>query len=216
MVSFRGNVVDSASVDYYKFKKVNVRKPAVKRKAPSAVYPETELKIKKMPTSFVELNPFSDFDKAAVMRTEKIWGRHGEYMPFMASMFDYKGDSTTDVNTRFFALTDQLEDFDYLNPEHFLGMAQATKLDDGKVSVDALQVNPFYLFNNPYSDIKHIGETICKCLEKVFYNAELILFSPRKSVPFFELNGYEIRKTPANKDEICMVLQNTMKAGLKK
>jgi len=214
MISFKANLVQRDNVQQY------VTKPIVEKSGSKKGNPLKtvgyKLKINKYPVSFLELNPFDEADQSSMERIVKIWGTKGIYTPFMSNMFQYTGDKTTDVNSRFFVLTRQSEDFDYLNPEHFLGLAQVTKLDNGRMSLDALQVNPFYLFNNPYGDIKQVGKTLMKQLLSLFSKTDFELFSPNNNVPFFELLGFNVAKSQANKNEVFMQLKNKISTGVRK
>ena len=190
MVSFRGNLISPTSVIRdYNFVAVTTN----------------------YPTSFVEINPFDPSDVKALNKVKYIYGNGGADAALMSDIFQYEGKNTSNVNSRYFVLTEQEDDFSRIRPSAVLGVTKTTDIADKGVFVDMIQVNPFYVFSNPYSHLKKCGTSIIESLKTTFSNRDLWLHSPKSLVNYFKQFGFEIENFPAGNNDVLMKFTNRIK-----
>lgn len=167
----------------------------------------------KMPVSFTELCPYSPQDIQTVKKWKYIVGRDSG-MSLMCDMFEYQASLPySDAKTRFFATTRQREDLELLKPSAILSMIQTTKLDKDCTSIDNIQVNPFHMSGNPYTNLKRIGKASIESVLRLFKDDEFRANVPRALVEYFQSLGFNIADS-LNKGDILMIRKKGLKLGL--
>ena len=195
MVSFKGTLVNSASVIRdYNFVAVTSN----------------------YPTSFAEVNPTDASDADALKRTSYIFGNRGADASLISDIFQYEGENTNNIKSRYFVLTEQNDDLERIKPTAVLGLTKTTDMGDDNVFIDMIQVNPFYVFNNPYSHLKRCGTTIIESLARTFANKDLWLHAPRNLVDYFKRRGFEIADISQNKGDVLMKFSRHVPKGAMK
>ena len=190
MISFKGNHIGTSSViQRYNFLDVTSN----------------------CPVSFVEMNPFDESDVCSMNKVAYIWGNNGGESSLISDIFQYEGKSTNDVESRYFVLTKQNEDFDKIRPSKVLGIVKTTNAGKNSVEIDGVQVNPFYVYNNPYSDLSEVGKTMMKLLQDNFSDKNLFAYVPKNVIPFFKKLGWTMTDKIGNTEEILMKLNKTAK-----
>jgi len=193
MISFKGNLVSPTSViKDYNFIAITANHP----------------------TSFVEIDPGDKFDKKALNVVKYIFGSRGQDAALISDIFEYEGQSTNNRNSRYFVLTEQEDDFERIKPSAVLGVTKVTNMDKDNVFVDMIQVNPFYVFNNPYSHLKRCGSSILQSLKDTFSDKTLWLHSPKNLINYFQRKGFEIADLPANKGDALMKFKQKIPSGV--
>lgn len=116
--------------------------------------------------------------------------------------FDFGGDSFAnniyaqakihskhpDEKYRYFALTQQDNDFDRLSISKILGVALTKKRVDGTTELENLQVHPKFVYSWGPPSIKRIGSAILDCLKE--FNDKIILNSSPNATKFYEKNSF--------------------------
>lgn len=156
------------------------------------------------PTAFAEVNPTDTQDVETMKRLSYIFGNRGADASLISDIFQYEGQSTNNMNSRYFVLTEQEDDFERIRPSAVLGMAKTTNMDKDNVFIDMIQVNPFYVFTNPYSHLKRCGTTIIESLKNTFTNKDLWLHTPRSLAEYFKRRDFEIVNIPPNQADVLM------------
>lgn len=184
----------------------------------------------KRPVNFVELNPFkSDLsgknsDAESLSGVKYRFGNWGHDASLISDIFEYEGKSTSNVNSRYFALTQQEDSFERLNSSQILGIAKTTQADRDNVFIDMIQVNPWYastspkdLFYHPNQpQYRHCGTAIIDSIKALFSNKDLWLHSPVRLIDYFKMQGFKITDLPANKGDALMKYAKTLLPGVHK
>uniref|UniRef100_UPI004027D2B5 hypothetical protein n=1 Tax=Candidatus Scatousia sp. TaxID=3085663 RepID=UPI004027D2B5 len=116
--------------------------------------------------------------------------------------FDFGGDSFAnniyvqakinskhpDEKYRYFALTEQDNDFEKLNVNQILGVALTKKKLDGVTELENLQVHPKFVYSWGPPSIKRVGSAILDCLKE--FNDKIILNSSPNATKFYEKNAF--------------------------
>lgn len=190
MVSFRGTLVNPTSViKDYNFVAVTSN----------------------YPSSFAEVNPTDASDIATMKRLSYMFGNRGADASLISDIFEYEGQSTRNLNSRYFLLTEQKDDLERIMPSTVLGMTKTTDMGGDNVFIDMIQVNPFYVFTNPYSHLKRCGTSIVDSLKKTFSNKDLWLHAPRNLADYFKRRGFETVSVPPNNADILMKFSGKIK-----
>ena len=166
------------------------------------------------PTTFAELNPLDPLDRESLKRIEKIFGTRGADASLISDIFQYEGQSTSNITSRVFALTEQEDDFDRIKPSAVLGLAKTTDMDRDNVFIDMIQVNPFYIFDNPYSHLKRCGSAIVESLKNTFINKDLWAHVPKPLIDYFKRKGFEIVNMTSNQADALMKFSGKIKLGV--
>lgn len=184
MITFQANPINSASIIKLN-KKFNIKTNE--------------------PVVFAEMSPFSAKDKCTMKKIPFMWGEKRGDSAMIADTFEYLSDSKDygNITNRFFVLTKQQDDFQHIKPTTVLGVLQTGSAGRDKEYVEFMQVNPFYQYNNPFSDLKNVGTVMLNSVKEIFKNKKLSLYSPAETVEFFEKNGFKAIDS-SNSDAILM------------
>lgn len=175
MISFKGTVADYTTV-----KKINTNYGYM---------------ITNQPAVLGELNPLDGLDQCTTKKLPYLWGSKGSDVHFIADNFEYLGHADySDIVSRFFCLTTQTEGLSKILPAKIMGLMQASRIGKNKTQIDYMQVNPFFVYNNPYSKFMNVGKTALESFIKLFKNDEISLYSPKQVIGFFEKCGFYIAK----------------------
>lgn len=170
--------------------------------------------VTKQPAYLAELNLFNPKDMQTVNAIKYIWKDND--IALFTDVFSYESNSTSDVKSRYFVLTEQSDDFNKIKPSAILGIVKTTTQKKGHTEVDFVRVNPFYVYNNPYSDLKNVGKTIMEAVHKKFASDKLTAFVPKNIIPFFKKIGWKISKFTNDSPDILMEFGKTLKTRIKK
>lgn len=168
----------------------------------------------KQPAYLAELNLFDKDDASALNAIRCIWNTNKSDLALMHDVFEYENGSTSDVKSRYFVLTKQTEDFEKIRPSAVLGIVKTTTLDKELTEIDHIQVNPFYIFSNPYSDLAHVGKALIESVQKLFTESELIACVPKNLIPYMQKLGWKATGDKANAEDVIMHLNKVAKKVL--
>ncbi len=163
MLTFQANYLSSATIE-----RINVYKNCPKKVA------------------FVEINPAQKGDVATMHKTAIKWDKIGGD----GFAYDICKAINNGVKDRFFVLTTQSDNFDKLDHNQILSMAQVKTEKEGESFVEYLQVDPenFRTAENP--EFRLIGTAMLNSLKKIFYNKSILLDSVRNAISFYLKNGF--------------------------
>ncbi len=163
--------------------------------------------ITRQPAVLAEMSPFSQSDSCSMKKIPCIWGNKGVDAHLIADCFEFAGDNGYgEVDSRYFVLTEQTENLGHIKPVKVLGITQTSKRGKNKTNIDYMQVNPFFVYNNPYSKFLNVGTTMLDSIKKIFAKDEITLYSTKSALEFFKKNGFEIVKD-FGVDDILMKLK---------
>ena len=98
-----------------------------------------------------------------------IWGNKGVDAHLIADCFEYAGENGYGESaSRYFVLTQQTEDLCYIKPTKVMGIIQTSRKGKNKTNIDYMQVNPFFVYNNPYSKFLNVGTAMLESVKKIF------------------------------------------------
>lgn len=143
--------------------------------------------------AFVELDPTDKKDRNALKKIAHDWG----YYCFAEDIYNEVNLCLKDnpEKGQVFALTTQARNFENLDPDSVLGLAEINTKDKKKlhtVYIERLQTNPEYLDAYEKPQYRGIGTSIHKCLFKEYQGNRITLNAvPLTSVlEHYEKNGY--------------------------
>ncbi len=146
----------------------------------------------------VELNPLDLRDVKALDSIARDFGGDSFVNNiYIEAKLAYKNDNQSCDDMGIFALTRQRKNFEELNPDDILGVAEISKFENGEIELDYLQVHPQYIysFGPPY--IKKIGTAIVNYLKETY---ETIKLSATSSATLFYIkNGFTRVKENSNR-----------------
>lgn len=173
MISFKANYISSANVLQNK----NLKS-----------YPQQ--------VSFVELNPHDNYDVVSANCANLVWGgksRKQEYFGdeicHALNVMNHSNISTRE--TRFFAITSQLDNFQNLISEKILALTQVIKCNDKTRYIEYLQVAPQYSYNATMPKYRHVGTAMLDSLKKLFCEEDIELDAVADAVKFYLKNGFK-------------------------
>ncbi len=168
----------------------------------------------KQPAFLTELNLFNTKDKQTLDAIKHIW--KDNEIALLEDVFTYESQSTSDVKSRYFVLTGQNEDFARIRPSAILGIVKTTAKGKGHTEVDYVRVNPFYVYNNPYSDLQNVGKTMMEAIHNKFSAEKLTACVPKNIIPFFKKIGWKVSKMTEDTQSVMMEFGKVLKTGIMK
>ena len=119
---------------------------------------EVPLKYVKRKGCFVELNPRDINDLLSLRKVSEGWDTN-----LTNGIFDdaLENHAAYDSKTKFFAVTRQRNNLEFLNPDLILGLAETINMSKEKIKLHILQVNPL-------NKREGIGSSIIKHLQNIF------------------------------------------------
>lgn len=140
--------------------------------------------------NFVELSPFDIRDVHALDDISKEFG--GDTFVnniYIDAKLAYKRDNRENETMGIFALTRQRDNYEKLNADDILGVAEISKFDNGEIELDYLQVHPQFIYSYGPPYFKRIGSAILDCLKAVYKKIQL--HSAPSATLFYKKNGFE-------------------------
>ena len=163
MLTFQANYLNSASIQ-----RINIYKPCAEK------------------VSFIEINPHSTSDVLAVNKTAINWDKNdGEGFAYDICRAINKG-----IKDRFFALTTQKDDFERLDSEQILSLAQVKTENEGEEFIEYLQVDPENTNSAENPQFMYIGTAMLDSLKQLFFNKNIELDSVKSAITFYLRNGF--------------------------
>ena len=140
--------------------------------------------------SFVKFDPKNKKDLFAIKNATKDWDGDlfGRYIAQQAGEIA-KRYASPYIN-HVYLLTSQLDDFEKLDKNEILGLAQM-EIDNDNNHLNFLQVKPSSTFLHTKRDYKKVGASIIESLKKL-YKRNISLISTTKAVNFYMNQGFEL------------------------
>lgn len=125
--------------------------------------------------NFVSLNPLESNDALALKQTcHRCWNNANIANRINYNFQNFKSNKNCD-NIEFFALTEQSQNFNKLNPQKILGITQISKLSSNDVFIDLLQTSPEHNYYASNALYKKIGKCIVNSIEKLFPDKDIFV-----------------------------------------
>lgn len=145
--------------------------------------------LKDVEVNFVQLNPLSAEDVSALRETCSDWGDTAYFANRINTNFqNYRFDKNSN-NMQFFAITEQSQNFDSLNPKKILGLAQTSKLKSDAIFLDELQVSPEHNHNASNALFKKIGTSIVNSINKLWGDKDIFVCPATLSSEIFYIKA---------------------------
>lgn len=164
-----------------------IKKPKVKR--------SDDISQKYVPDTvrFLKIDTTSPDEVRALSTAGRYWENSSSFATDIA--YDAYLNSTcgekADLRKEFFILTKQKDNFDKINCDDILGMAEITHKSKKKVILDYLQVNPEYVYQLGAPKFINCGRAIIKSIQQRNRNRTIELRSTLTAVPFYEKMGFK-------------------------
>lgn len=127
--------------------------------------------LKDVELNFVRLNPSASEDVVSLNDTCYLWGNNAEFANRINTYFQ-KDNSR---NLQFFAITEQSQNFNKLNPKQILGLAQTSDSGSGNVFIEQLQVSPEHNHYAKRAAFKNLGTSIVDSIKKLFSDKDIFV-----------------------------------------
>lgn len=167
------------------------------RKMPVKVYSYNHKSYKPAEANLVELNPLDINDLNALEDTARNFGgdtlANNVYIHANSAFLRGKAG-----NIQLLALTKQGENFQNLNADDILGVAEISlsKTEPSWIELKNLQVRPQYTHSSRYQHIKNIGTAIVNYLKETYKKIELN--SSSSGIRFYEKLGFKRQNSNRN------------------
>lgn len=138
--------------------------------------------------SFVELNPNVEEDLEALRRTANSWKTAEYAKSIYISAFSLKRGYFCNDILKFYALTEQVKNYENMRPNKILGVMEVVN-DSDCAAVNYIQVKP------PKNDIKqykHVGKTMLSSVRHQFENYPIVLNAVESAVGFYKKIGFKL------------------------
>ena len=143
--------------------------------------------------AFVELEPDNANDIKALANINRYWAERDQYVcNIYTTAIELRRNKDLNIFTRIFAVTEQNDNFEKLNDEKILGLAEVSTRKPKEYYISYIQVDPRNVFSiSP--EFKRVGTRI---LDSVKAFANKILLSPNShdTAKFYEENGFKPSK----------------------
>jgi len=147
-----------------------------------------------MDVAFVELNSANPYDLKTLETLSRTWsGAEISNFIYICADEQAKGASSLAFD-RFFAITRLQDSYEKINPQNVLGIAQ-TSHACGAVEIQFLQTHPEHEYANPNRQLKKIGETLVKSIQKFFKHFDIDVIPKNSAETFYEKLGF-VKNTP--------------------
>ena len=156
----------------------------------------TKNRVNNHKVSFVEIDVKNSKDIDALEYIAVNWEQGRSYAAniYNDAYFDYKDSEIKKLPAyKYYALTEQKNDFDTLIPEKVLGLVSVEKNFPNSRSntIRYLQTNPIYKFSVENSKYKRIGTMLVDSLIKLFPKKNIVLTSDGESLRFYQKLRFE-------------------------
>lgn len=165
MINFKASYINSTTI-----KRIN--------------QPQTTDKV----VSFVELSPQSMSDVKAIRTLSYCWD---DNKSFAGDLYNNLRDCrlySDDSGQKFYAITQQRNNFEKLDSDEILAVAQIHDRDD--IHLDLLQVDPANNNDVYLREFCYVGTAMLNCLKKLFPDKDITLKSVNSAIEFYLKNGF--------------------------
>lgn len=145
--------------------------------------------------SLVEFDPKNMFDTMAICYTPRNWPREQfasaiAYQAMLMSENPYE-----DEPNSIYIMTQQKDNFDYLDDSKILGLAEIEKENKGVYRLNYIQTDPEKSsLINSRSEYKNIGKKMLDFLKTKYTNSTIKLNAANNTVAkWYEKNGFKLR-----------------------
>lgn len=164
-------------------------------------------RFKPVKLSIVELDKTNSADMESLYRTSILWNEQGAKYSSDLYHDAIKGYEYDDIEKEhYYALTEQMKDFDKLDSEKVLGLMLFSKTKYGECdTITWLQVRPNTNTPNSWNrEYKGVGKALIDLLKVRNYNKPIYVQSSGSAVEFYKKQGFV---DSGENIKTCMVLE---------
>lgn len=166
----------------------------------SATILKKNKKLDKFNVALVELNPTDIKDIACISKLCFEWGGIKTLTKaIMNNMNNIYFEESTRDSDRFFVITQQKSNYENLNTEDILSVAETSCIDDKIVCIDLLETNFKESHSALNANFKHIGTSMVNNIKTLFSGKDILIETPEKNEPFYTKLGFEKIKGGINR-----------------
>lgn len=149
--------------------------------------------------NFVQINPYDKNDVKALNLIAQDFGEkaYADDIYVDVKKAYERNDPAWDADMEVFALTKQVGNFNELNPDEVLGVAEITKNNNKEIELEYLSTNPQYIYSYEPPCIKKIGTAIINFLKEKY--DKILLNSSPSAREFYRKNGFTLINENFNK-----------------
>ena len=146
--------------------------------------------------SFVQIHPTNNNDISTLKKTSKIWEDKPSLLSFANMIYeDAKNIHDEEFDTgihKFYALTNQKNNFEKLLPNEILGLTEVTHYPKStKMNIDLLEVHPEYNYLSENSNYKKVVEALINNIKNIFEGKEITVRAISSALDFYIKNGFK-------------------------
>ena len=147
-------------------------------------------KFNEVNTNIVLLDSFSKGDVAAVNKVAAEWGKPS-FTNTIATCFEWTGILSGKSHMRYYAITEQARNFEKLDSDKILGIAETEEIKRHKAILYHLQVKPSAQnLNKQSSEYKHVGVGFVRGLQHVYNKISLTSVRDDNVRGFYRFLGF--------------------------
>lgn len=139
--------------------------------------------------SFVEINPTNKEDVSAIGEVAKDWHKYckiGEKTFAQDIYRDILFDTFNNNSHKFYAVTNQINNFEKLNSENILGIVQLQNKNQYLHKIEFIQTAPCENYYNKQRNYKNIGAAMIRSIIKLFPQKDIILEPINEAMGFYK------------------------------
>ena len=142
--------------------------------------------------SFIELNPQNNEDISCLAETVLAW----KNAAFTSSIYqnaclDGFWSEEKDITTKYYAITEQTENFTKPNAHKLLGLVEVEPLSSKLEFIHYIQVKPTLMWNALNSKYKHIGSAMLNAIKQLCPSKDILLDPEEGTELFYLKNGFK-------------------------
>lgn len=140
--------------------------------------------------SFVELNPEYNPDMDAIREVNKMWN---DRKTLASNIIEEMHDSTDffeHAGKRFFAITEQADSLENIEPSKVLGLTETIQGHNDNVKIKFFVVHPKHQRGKKNAQFKHVGTSLLDSLKEIFQNKTLRGQATPNAMKFYLANGF--------------------------
>ena len=149
-------------------------------------------KLTKYRLAMVELNPYDENDVNVANNLSIEWGGYGgiphAYANNMKNIFLKLSEQNS---SRFYALTQQKENFENLDSELILSIAETSNFDDKIGSLELLETYFAESYTSKTAKFKHIGHAMLDNIKFLLRGKDIVAEVAENAEKFYEKEGFE-------------------------
>ena len=148
--------------------------------------------LQKHKVAMVELNPHEINDIRCVNELNLDWGgKESLSYHILQNMCNIFTEFSQQCKSRFFILTQQKDNFQDLEAEKVLSIAQTSEIDDSLINLDLIETFFEESHNSKNANFKHIGQGMLDNIKFLNFGKDIFIETHERNEAFYQKNGFE-------------------------